>query len=134
MPETPSPALGRLTNVSTIRSSNRHRTVSALNTSNNELDFTPGFVANCEMDSHADTCVAGPNFRIDELTGEHCDVAPYSSDYAPIKDVPIVNASAAYTDDKSGDTLILRFNQVLWYGQKLNMSLINPNQLRHYMA
>jgi hypothetical protein len=76
--------------------------------------------------------VAGPNFRIDELTGEHCNVAPYSSDYKPIKDVPIANASTAYTDEKSGETLIVRFNQILWYGQNLAMSLINPNQLRHF--
>lgn len=84
------------------------------------------------MDTHADTCVAGPNFRIDELTGEHCDVAPYSGDYEPIRNVPIVNASTAYTDEKSGETLILRLNQVLWYGKKLSMSLLNPNQIRHF--
>jgi hypothetical protein len=85
--------LGRLINVSTIRTGSRHRTVSALESKDRGSD--PGFVANCELDSLADTCVAGLNFRIDEFTGEHCDVAPYSSDYTPIKDVPIVNASTA---------------------------------------
>jgi hypothetical protein len=122
--------LGRTVTVSNIRSCNRHRSIGAVN--NNERGFDPGFVANCELDSHADTCVAGPNFRIDEYTGEHCDVAPYSSDYEPMKDIPIVNASTAYTDERSGETIVLRFNQVLWYGKKLLMSLINPNQLRHF--
>ncbi len=84
------------------------------------------------MDTHADTCVAGLNFCIDELTGEHCDVVPYSSDYKPIKDVPIVNASTAHTNEKTGETLILRFNQALWYGKKLSISLLNPNQIRHF--
>ena len=93
---------------------------------------TPGTVARCEMDSHADTCVAGPNFRIEEYTGEHCDVTPYSNDYKPITDVPIVNALTAYTNESTGETLVLRFNQVLWYGNRLGMSLINPNQIRHY--
>ncbi len=116
--------------VSTITSSNRHRAVKALDS--RERGFDPGFVANCELDSHADTCVAGPNFRIDEFTGEHCDVAPYSSEYSPIKNVPIVNASTAYTNEESGETVVLRFNQVLWYGKKLSMSLINPNQIRHF--
>jgi hypothetical protein len=46
-------------------------------------------------------------------------------------DVPIVNASTAYTNN-AGTTVILRFNQILWYGTKLNMSLINPNQIQHY--
>ena len=121
--------LGRLLSVLAIRSGNRHRSVSAVGSKEKEIN--PGFVANCEMDTHADTCVAGPNFRIDELTGEHCDVAPYSSDYEPIKDVPIVNASTAFTDEETGETMILQFNQVLWYGKRLSMSLINPNQIRH---
>ena len=91
----------------------------------------PGVQARCELDSHADTCVAGPNFSIDEYTGESCDVAPYSNEYKPISDVPIVNASTAYTNTNTGETLILRFNQVLWYGKKLEMSLIYLNQIRH---
>ena len=90
-----------------------------------------GTIARCELDSHADTCVAGPNFHVDEYTGEHCDVTPYSTDYQPLKDIPIVNASTAFTDPHTGDTVILRFNQVLWYGRRLTMSLINPNQIRH---
>jgi hypothetical protein len=92
----------------------------------------PGTVALCEMDSHADTCVAGPNFRISEYTGEHCDVTPYSYDYKPMKNVPIVNASTAFTNELTGETIILQFNQVLWYGNKLKMSLMNPNQIRHF--
>ena len=48
--------------------------------------------ARCELDSRADTCVAGPNFIIDDYTGKHCDVAPYSEENKPITDVPFVNA------------------------------------------
>lgn len=84
------------------------------------------------MDSHADTCVAGPNFVILEFTGEQCDVTPYTNDYQPITNVSVVNAATAYTDETSGVTVILRFNQVLWYGKRMKMSLINQNQLRHY--
>ena len=91
----------------------------------------PGTVARCELDTHADTCVAGPNFMVHEYTGENCDVAPYSKEYNPIVNVPVVNAITAYTDTDSGQTLLLRFNQVLWYGDKLDMSLINPNQIRY---
>jgi hypothetical protein len=121
--------LGRHT-VSTVNSANRHRMVSTIGT-NTVSDVVAGTEARCEMDSHADTCVAGPNFVIDEFTGEHCDVTPYSDEYTPITDVPIVNASTAYTDLETGQTLFLRFNQVLWYGKKMSMSLINPNQMRH---
>lgn len=97
-----------------------------------EFSSVEGTVARCEMDSHADTCVAGPNFVILEFTGEQCDVTPYTNDYQPITNVSVVNAATAYTDEATGMTLILRFNQVLWYGKRMKMSLINPNQLRHY--
>ena len=91
-----------------------------------------GTVARCEMDTHADTCVAGPNFTVLEFTGEQCDVTPYTNDYQPITNVSVVNAATAYTDELTGETVVLRFNQVLWYGKKMKMSLINPNQLRHF--
>ena len=61
------------------------------------------------------------------------NITPYSKDYKTIKDVPIVNASTAYTNESTGETLVLRFNQELWYGRnRLGMSLINPNQIQHY--
>ena len=72
------------------------------------------------MDSHADTCVAGPNFIVVEFTGEHCDVTPYTADYQPIlSNIAIVNAATAYTDETTGTTTILYFNQVLWYGKRM---------------
>ena len=54
-----------------------------------EYGSEPGTRARCEMDSHADTCVAGPNFTVIEFTGEHCDVTPYTADYQPILNVSI---------------------------------------------
>lgn len=94
-------ALGRHC-VSTVKSTNRHRTVRAVEriTTNNDNTIA-GTEARGEMDSHADTCVAGPNFVIIEYTGEHCDVTPYSDEYKPFTDVPIVNASTAYTDPET---------------------------------
>ena len=48
--------------VATIRSGNRSRTINAV--LREELTSAEGTVARCEMDSHADTCVAGPNFLV----------------------------------------------------------------------
>ena len=116
--------------MATIRSGNRNRVINAV--SRNEFISEEGTVARSEMDSHADTCVAGPNFMILEFTGEQCDVTPYTNEYQPITNVPVVNAVTAFTDESSGETVILHFNQVLWYGKRMKMSLINPNQLRHH--
>lgn len=50
----------------------------------------------CEMDSCADTCVAGPNFKILKFTGEECNVMPYTNDYCPIINVAVVNPATAF--------------------------------------
>jgi hypothetical protein len=53
-------ALGQAHNVSTIRSTPRDRSMKSIETTHlNE----PGTVARCELDSHANTCFAGPNIN-----------------------------------------------------------------------
>jgi hypothetical protein len=46
-----------------------------------------------------------------------------------MKDVPVVTAATAWTNEETGETFILLFHQVLWYGNKLPNSLLNPNQI-----
>jgi len=86
----------------------------------------------CELDSHADTIVAGSNCIILNYTGQVCDVSPYRDDYAPVSDVPIVKAATRWQSSHTGQTYILIFNEALWMGDSLDHTLINPNQLRHY--
>ena len=50
-----------------------------------------------ELDSHADTCVAGANCTILAYTGKECDVSPYQDDYEAATKVPIVHAATAWT-------------------------------------
>ena len=56
----------------------------------------------------------------------------YDTSIAPIENVPIVSAASAYDDVATGDTFILVFNNALYHGDKLDHSLINPNQVRAY--
>ena len=72
-----------------------------------------GHSARCEMDSHADTCVVGSNFRLIELTGDTADVYPYNEKYEAITDVPIVWAATAWTNPETGETVILDCFQAL---------------------
>jgi hypothetical protein len=46
--------------------------------------------------------------------------------------MPIVSGATAYDDPISGETYILVFNESLYYGNKLDHTLINPYQLRAY--
>ena len=111
-----------------IRSTKRR--VSSTKTANSsKLQSTHG---RCEMDSHADTCVAGSNCVILHFTGQECDVSPYHSGYDDMKNVPIVSAATAWQCPETGQTFILVYNEAIWMGDQLPYSLINPNQLRHY--
>jgi hypothetical protein len=85
-----------------------------------------------ELDSHADTIVCGSNCIVMHFTGKECDVSPYTDAYEAIKSVPIVQAATAYDDPETGETSILILNEAIWMGDKMDHTLINPNQLRAY--
>ena len=86
----------------------------------------------CELDSHADTTVAGSNCIVLQFTGKECDVSPYREDYDSINNVPIAHVATAWQSPETGQTYILVFNEALWMGDTLPHTLINPNQLRHF--
>ncbi len=85
-----------------------------------------------ELDSHADTIVCGANCIIMHFTGKECDVSPYTDTYEAIKSVPIVQAATAYDNPETGETSILILNEAIWMGDKMDHTLVNPNQLRAY--
>ena len=96
------------------------------------LQFVENTPGTCEMDSHADTTCFGPNFRVTHETDQECNVYPFTSSYDPIKKVPVVSACTAYDCPETGETYILEFHQGLYFGDKLEHSLICPNQCRAY--
>ena len=85
----------------------------------------------CELDNHADTTCFGKNFRVISFTSEVCSVSPYLSEYDSLEDIPICTAATA-VELESGETIILQFGQGLWFGDRMEHSLINPNQCRSY--
>ncbi len=91
----------------------------SINTSENH-----GFA---ELDSHADTCTVGANFRAIAYTEKSCSVAPFHPQYQSMQDIQTVQAATAYTDTESGETFILIINQALYLEDELRTTLINPN-------
>jgi hypothetical protein len=85
-----------------------------------------------ECDTNADTCCLGQNFIVLNYTNRTADVYAYDKSYKPQEGVPIVAGGTAYDDPTTGTTYILVFNEALYYGIKLDHSLINPNQVRSY--
>jgi hypothetical protein len=119
-------------------SSGDRRTTASTNTKgkwNNVYECDTGadnVIGKNEIDNHADTICAGPNWRVVEFTGEYCDVSPFSSTYQPLKNVPVAKCATVYTCNTTGATVLLVADQVLWFGSSLGTSLINPHQLRAY--
>ena len=85
-----------------------------------------------EMDSHADTIIAGTNTLLYSYTDRVCEVSPYYDDYEPMKDVPIVRAATGYRS-YTRESYILILNEALWISN-LDHTLLNPNQLRHHVV
>ena len=56
----------------------------------------------------------------------------YIKDIVPIVGVPIVSGATAWDDPVTGHTYILVINEGLYYGNTMDHSLINPNQIRAY--
>ena len=84
-------------------------------------------VAMNKSDTNDDTCCMGTNFIPLVYTNKSANVYPYNGAYDPIENVPIVSWATAYNHPK-GTTYIIVFNESLYYGTKMQHSLINPNQ------
>ena len=85
-----------------------------------------------ELDTHADTTVLGSNCVVLSYMGEECEVSPYSSQYEVVQNVPVVTGATVWTNAADGTAYLLIFHESLWMGDKLDHTLVNPNQLRAY--
>ena len=96
------------------------------------MDAVFGDDSRCEMDSHADTTVCGANFVNIGSTGETVEVSPFSTEYESIPDIPIASCATAYDCPRTGETIILVFNEAMYFGSRMGTSLLCPNQIRDF--
>ena len=92
--------------ISAYKTSNRR--VCSISSGNEGLDNS--VIGNIELDTHADTIVAGANCCIMSYTGRICDVSPYSDEYKPITGVPIVKATTIWQSEYTGQEHLLILN------------------------
>ena len=85
-----------------------------------------------ELDSHADTCVAGANTVPLWYTDHKVSVSPFIGEYAPLEDVPVASVATAYDNPVDGSTIVLVINEALYFGDRMSHSLLCPNQLRDF--
>ena len=60
-----------------------------------------------------------------------CTVSGFANELQTIEDIPVARDATAYTNSE-GKTWILIINEALFFGSRLDHSLINPNQIRHF--
>jgi len=84
-----------------------------------------------ELDSHADTCIAGANTVPLWFTEHHASVSPFIGEYKPLKDIPIASVATAWDNPADSSTVILVVDEALYFGDWMPYSLLYPNQLRH---
>lgn len=82
------------------------------------------------MDNHADTTCFGANFTPIYFTGQTCNVSPFSSEYHALENVQVCTAATAWDDPTTGQAHIIEVNQGLWFGNRMEHSLLSPNQCR----
>eukprot|EP00934_Nitzschia_sp_Nitz4_P002319 Nitzschia sp. Nitz4//scaffold471_size5685//193//5616//NITZ4_009210-RA/size5685-processed-gene-0.1-mRNA-1//1//CDS//3329552692//2319//frame0 len=83
--------------------------------------------ARAEMDSRADTVCAGATFELHYATGKVADVSGFHPTMNSISNVPIGTAITAV--DLANETVILVFNEALYFGAAMEESLVPPAQL-----
>lgn len=57
------------------------------------------------MDTHADTCCAGANWRLMELTGEQ---NPFLDSYKPVKEIQVARCCTVWTDPTYSQEYLIR--------------------------
>ena len=96
-----------------------------------EATGIPGTIGYNEMDTLVDTSCAGANWKILEPTGQICNVSGFMESGQTVKDIPVATCATIVNDSDSGQEIILLGHEMLYFGEKMKRSLINPNQLRY---
>ena len=78
-----------------------------------------------EIDTRADTVCVGQGFALIHQTSCIADVSGFHSDLGAITGVPIAQVATVY-DSADQETLILVFNEALYFGKTTETSLIPP--------
>ena len=89
-------------------------------------------MANNVCNTNADTCCLGKNYVILNNTSRTANVYAYDTSIKTLKGVTIVSRATAYDDLGTNTPYILVIDKDLYYGNKLDHSVINPNQVRAY--
>lgn len=77
----------------------------------------------------ADTICAGQNFQILSHTGMTCEVSGFHKSFDSVSNVPVAQVATGFIHLDTNETFILILNETLYFGNTMDHSSINPNQI-----
>ena len=83
----------------------------------------------CELDSHADTVVAGANTLHVSDEGRVVTVHGFSEELESVT-APVATVATLWDHPETGQPYILVMHEALYFGDRLGNSLLCPNQMR----
>jgi hypothetical protein len=90
-----------------------------------QIDLSTNELANgCKLglDTWADTCCIGKHAHVDSyVEGKTVTASGFASNLPSLENIPIVNCSFAY-DDEKGRTFLLQINNALYMGENMEHS------------
>ena len=66
------------------------------------------------------------------FAGKECDAVPYIDAYETIKLMSIVQSDTTYDNTETGETAIIMLKKLIWMGEAMDHTLVNPNQFFEY--
>jgi len=129
--------MGQASNNRHVQNPNKKRKINAIRTISHAIKKTTTIrhtadtakLCRVKVDSRADTCCAGATFCLIEETDRTADVEGFHSDLGKLENIPIGTCYTAIDHPGSQETIIGVFHECLYFGDKMEDSLINPNQI-----
>ena len=78
--------------------------------------------------------LCGKNWALIELTDIECNVKGFSNELGVLNKIPVATVGTLWVNPEDGSTYILVMHEVLYFGDALEHSLINPNQIRMFLG
>jgi hypothetical protein len=122
----------RRSRINRVKTSMRNTSTCSFSRQVNRMVTNTIHHSTCELDSHADTCVAGPNTAVLEYTDQLVNVSAFTNHMDTMKDIPIGTVATAYDNPHDGSTIILIIHQALLMQDIVDTTLLCPNQLRSH--
>jgi hypothetical protein len=93
-------------------------------------DVQEDYLSPCELDSHANTSVAGRNFTLISEPTRMVTVHGYSPELTQVPKIPVASAATVWLHPNTAVEYLLVLHQCLYFGNCMEHSLICPNQMR----